>query len=392
MRTPLPGRWLLGLTVPNDHVGRSIVGDLVEEYTTRLGRDGPTRAWFWFNRQSFGVAWHHLVGHARDGWHDVRGGGTMQDLRFAWRALRAHRAVHTMVVTVIAFGVAGTALAFSLVDQALLQALPFRAPEELYTFRHLSREAGADAGLVSPMDVEDLRSGLGWEATLASYAFDPGSSLMTLTGEDAPEGVTYAAVDEALFGVLGVTARLGRVLGQEDNIPGQDAVVVISHDFWDRRFGADPAMIGRTLRLDDSLFEVVGVMPPSFQFPTQEVQVWIPASLLTEDMVPNVRNVRYREAILRVPAPGTAGIARTAAEGDFARLAEDYPASNDGWTRAELVPLREQLVGGYRSGLLFLMGVTGLLLSVVAASVGGLLHSWQSCAGFVVWRKIQSKG
>ncbi len=97
----------------------------------------------------------------------------MQDFRFAWRALRAHPTVHALVVGVIGVGVAGTALAFSMVDQALLRALPFQEPQELYAFRHLSEEPGADVGKFSPLDLEDLKSQLGWDATMASYRFDP---------------------------------------------------------------------------------------------------------------------------------------------------------------------------------------------------------------------------
>jgi len=104
----------------------------------------------------------------------------MQDLRFAWRALRAHPGVHGLVVSVVALGVAGTALAFSMVDQALLRALPFQEPGELYAFRHLSEEAGADMGKLSPLDLGDLKSQLGWEAAMASYAFDPSTSVLNL--------------------------------------------------------------------------------------------------------------------------------------------------------------------------------------------------------------------
>jgi len=373
MSTPRPGRWLLKATVPSDDVGQSIVGDLVEEHAIRAESEGAARAWIWFNRQAVGVAWRQVVKGVGGSWDETRRGVVMQDMRFAWRALRAHPGVHTMVVTVIAVGVAGTALAFSMVDQALLRALPYPAPQELYVFRHLSLEAGSDAGQLSPMDVQDLRESLAWERTLSSYLFDPTSSLATLTGNGPPMGVATAFVDEAFFGVLGTQAGLGRTLGVGDNVPGRDAVVVISHDFWTQHLGADPDVLGQNLRLDDGLLEVVGVMPPSFQFPSPEAQVWMPASLVTEDMVPNARGVRYRQGIVRVPAPGTVGEARVAAEGVFARLAEAYPDSNEGWTRVELVPLRESLVGGFRMGLLFLMGVTGLLLMVVAASVGGLL-------------------
>ncbi len=373
MKTPRPGRWLLTLTMSKtDSVARSIVGDLEEEYTLRRDRDGPVHAWIWFNRQAAGVAWHEIQGDARNG-GSIMGGGMIQDLRFAVRALRAHPAVNAMVVGIVAVGVAGTALAFSLVDQALLQSLPFRSPQELYEFRHLSPEAGADLGQVSPMDVADLRHGLGWENTLTSYAFDPSSSVMTLTGEGLPEPVQHALVDGAFFDVLGVAAAAGRTLHRADNVPGRDRVVVLSHDFWTQRFGADPRMVGRTLRLDGAVFEVVGILPPSFAFPSQQVRVWLPASLLTEDQVPNRRDVRYRRALLRVPAPSDAGEARLAAEGVFARLADAYPETNEGWTRAELIPLRDAVIAGYRTGILFLMGVTALLLLVVATSVGGLL-------------------
>ncbi len=373
IQTPLPGRWLLAAIMPGDEVEQSIVGDLAEEYAVRVRTDGARRAWTWYNRQAMGVAWRQV---AKDMWRsaeELRRGVVMQDVRFAWRALRAHAGVHSMVVTVIAVGVAGTALAFSMVDQALLKALPYPEAGELFVFRHLSLEASSDAGQFSPMDAQDLRESLAWERSLSTYWFDPTSSLATLTGEGPPKGVATAFVDQAFFGVMGTEAALGRTLGEADNVSGRDAVVVLSHDFWSQELRADPGILGQSLRLDGGLLEVVGVMPPSFQFPAPEAQVWLPASLVTEDMVPNRRGVRYREGIIRVPSPSTAGEARVAAEGVFARLAEAYPDSNQGWTRAELVPLREALVGGFRMGILFLMGVTGLLLMVVAASVGGLL-------------------
>ena len=202
MKTPRPGRWLLTLTMSKtDSVARSIVGDLEEEYTLRRDRDGPVHAWIWFNRQAAGVAWHEIHADARNG-GSIMGGGMIQDLRFAVRALRAHPAVNGMVVGIVAVGVAGTALAFSLVDQALLQSLPFRSPQELYEFRHLSPEAGADLGQVSPMDVADLRHGLGWENTLTSYAFDPSSSVMTLTGEETRRAAVISQLCWALLAVV----------------------------------------------------------------------------------------------------------------------------------------------------------------------------------------------
>jgi len=208
---------------------------------------------------------------------------------------------------------------------------------------------------------------------MASYSFSPTTSVLTLTGEEAPEAAKYAVVDGPFFEVLGVGAFGGRTLGEADNVRGRDNVAVLSHSYWRNRFGSDPNMVGRTLRLNGEVVEVVGVMPLSFQFPSPEVEIWLPISRVTEEMIPNRRGVRWRQALLRVSAGSSRSEARVAAEGVLDRLAASYPDSNEGWTHAELVPLREVLVGGYRNATLFLMGVTVLLLLVVCASVGGLL-------------------
>jgi len=373
MRYPYPGGWILRRFVSQDSVGRSIMGDLAEEYEVRREREGRTRAWLWYNRQAFSVALHRIGSLSSDGRAAMGRGGSMQDMTFAWRALRAHPGVHGLVVGVIAVGVAGTALAFSLVDQALLRALPFEEPQELYAFRHLSEEVGADIGNLSPLDLGDLRSQLGWNETMASYSFDPATSVLTLTGEGIPEAVKRANVDGPFFEVLGVGAFRGRTLQETDQVRGRDDVAVLSHSYWLNRFSAAPNMVGRTLRLDGDVVEVVGIMPPSFQFPSPDVDIWMPVSRVTEDMIPNLRQVRWRKALLRVPAESSPSEARVAAEGVFSRLEASYPDTNQGWSRAEIVPLRDILVGGFKNGVFFLMGITGLLMLVVCASVGGLL-------------------
>jgi len=373
MPSPRPGKWILRWSVPQDPVGRSILGDLAEEYEVRCGRHGWGRAWAWYNMQALSVAWHRIRGLSLEGWKASRRGEFIQDVRFAWRALTAHPRVHGFVVIVIGVGVAGTALTFSMVDQALLKALPFPEARELFAFRHLSEEVGPDVGRLSPPDLADLKSQLGWEAEMASYWFNPTTSVLTLTGQGAPEAVEYVVVDGRFFQLLGVAAFRGRTLGEADNIPGRDGVGVLSHSYWRNRFSADPNIIGRTLRMDGEAVEVVGVMPQNFQFPSSEVDIWMPISRVTEGMIPNRRGVRWRQALLRVSGERSVSESSVAAEGVLRRLEASYPDSNDGWTRVELVPLRDILAGGYRNAVLFLMGVTGLLLLAVCTSVGGLL-------------------
>lgn len=331
---PLPGRWLLRLTLPADDIGRSILGDLLEEYGDRRKRAGPASAWLWFHRQALGVALRQIARGIQDRFKRDGRGEMGQDIRFALRTLRAHSMVHGLVIVVIAVGIAGTALTFGMVNEGLLKALPYSEPGELYTFEHLSAEAGADAGRVSPMDADDLRATLGWENRLATWAFDPNNGVITLQLESGPQAAVYAAVDQAFFPVLGVSAALGRTLGPADNVVGEDAVAVLSHSVWNRLFGADPAVVGRTVSIGGLPFEIVGVLPASFQFPSPRAELFIPATRMTEDMVPNRRGVRYRQALLRVPAAVAPAQARQSAEAVLAGLAETWPDS----TRAGPVP------------------------------------------------------
>jgi len=108
MHSPWPGEWILEWSVSQDSVGRSILGDLAEEYEIRRGRHGRGRAWVWYNLQALSVARHRILGLPSVGWAAFRRGESLQDFRFAWRALRAHPRVHALVVAVVATGVAGT--------------------------------------------------------------------------------------------------------------------------------------------------------------------------------------------------------------------------------------------------------------------------------------------
>ncbi len=293
-----------------------------------------------------------------------------QDWLFALRSLRAHASGHALVVLVIAVGIAGSALAFGMLHEGLIRALPYERPDELYLFEHVNAESPVTR--VSPLDAEDLRGALDWEQRFTTWAFEPRNSIATVGTEEGPKPATIAYVDGAFFGVAGVQAALGRGLGWADDEPGQDAVVVLSHRVWTRIFGADPSVVGRTVRVDGVANEVVGVMPPDFHLPTPEVDLFVPGSRMTEDMVPNLRQVRYRRAMLRVPTATSLDREVEEIESTLLAMEERYPDTNEGWTGARLVPLRDELVAGYRDGVVFLTVVTLLLLLVVASAVGAL--------------------
>jgi len=199
-------------------------------------------------------------------------------------------------------------------------------------------------------------------------AFD-GRSLVLGNGGD-PERVIGAAVSPGLFSLLGVTPLEGReFLGTED-VPGNDRVVVISHDLWQRRLGGVPSILGSTLHIDGAEREVVGVMPPGFRFPSV-AQAWIPLALSAEDRESRAQWLDHLVIRLRpdVALPSARAEARTLGEA----LAREFPETNRGWT-FELIPWRRALVDdATRHVLALLLGAVAFVLLIACANVANLL-------------------
>jgi putative ABC transport system permease protein len=274
-----------------------------------------------------------------------------QDLTYGVRTLVRQRGLTTLAVLTMALGVGAVALVYAVVHATLLAPLPYREADRLVVAR------------VSLPDYADLQRGVA--------AFDStgvwGSNLYTLEEEQVLGGVVSASV----FTTLGAPPFIGRTIAATDTA---SPVVVLSHGLWQRRFGADPRVVGRTIRLTGVAFTVIGVMPPRFQFPTSRFELWTDLGFAMT-MAPGQsenRALRIFQAVGR-RRPGLA-MAQAQAELDAlaSRLARVHPDTNTG-VSLTLVSLRDRQVGSVRTALLIALGSVGCLLFIACANVANLM-------------------
>ncbi|MDQ3120654.1 MAG: ABC transporter permease, partial [Verrucomicrobiota bacterium] len=188
-------------------------------------------------------------------------------------------------------------------------------------------------------------------------------------GGDKPERLQGTRVSASLFSLLGVQPVLGRGFLAEEDEPGKTSVVVISEGLWQRRFGGDPGIVGRTIPLDDRSYTVVGVMPRGFRFPSSRVEVWTPMAFSAKERA--TRDTNYISVVARLKPGVPLGEARAA----ISTLARQINEADEGSTNnsVKLVPLTEQIVGEIRPTLYVLFGAVAFLLLISCANVASLL-------------------
>jgi putative ABC transport system permease protein len=247
---------------------------------------------------------------ARELAYDVRGGGMAetlwQDLRFGFRLLRKNPSFTVIAVLTLSLGIGANTAIFSVVNGVLLQPLPYDRPEELVA---IYRSPGGDRfGPVSPAAYLHLKRNNGVFADVAALSNIGWPA--NLTGEGDAERLQGFRVSANLFSLLGASPRLGRAFLEEEDRPGANRVVVLSHELWQRRFHADPQIVGRTLTLNGESYTVVGVMPSDFRY-LAKTDVWTPMAFSATDE--NDR-ANYLELIARLK-PGVS-IEQAGAEAD----------------------------------------------------------------------------
>ena len=288
----------------------------------------------------------------------------LQDVRFGLRVLRKRPGFTAVALAVLALGVGANTAIFSVVNAVLLRPLPYPGAERVIAFSGVNPQKGiTDSNLSAPDFAEWKAQGRAFEA-LALYA--AGSANMT--GGDEPERVAVAYVGPDFFRVLGVSAARGRALLAEDDEEGREPVAVISHGLWVRRFGADPAAVGRQLELGGRRLEVVGVMPAGLDFP-QRAEVWSPLQL---DVPKQPRDNRAFSVVGRLREGVPLEAAQAELDAVASRLAQEYPPTNAGWG-VRLYTLKERLVGRLKTTLFILLAGVGLLLLIACANVANLL-------------------
>jgi len=320
------------------------------------------------------------VGTVREDYHAEQGlpvfENLLQDSRFAIRMLAKSPGFAAIAILTMALGIGATTAIFSLVDATLLHPLPFPHPEELVRIEDDLPGAGAtDAGVSIPEFKDLQRSGIFQYVVLEIF----GSA--NLTGASQPSRMQYEGVSPAYFAMLGVKPELGQTFDPQDQTPGFTLDVVISDGLWKRAFGSDPHVVGRSLRADNDLYRVIGVMPPGFHDPGRTVgerntEQWAALNFSDDPAQAPSRNVRLPlETVGRLKPGVTVAAAQSQMDALVASLREqfpgDYPADNK-WT-VRLVPLKENLVGNVRQSLILLLGAVALVLLIGCVNVANLL-------------------
>ncbi len=291
----------------------------------------------------------------------------IQDLRYALRQLRRSPGFTVAALFTLALGIGATTAIFSVVNGVLLQPLPFSQANRLVTVWLNNPRQGFEKDITSYPNFSDWRR--------QSRSFQQVVGVLTrdvnLTGEGAPEEVREALVTEGFFAMLGVEPALGRGLRDEEHQTGRDRIVVLSHELWQRRFGGDPAVLGKTVRLNRNAHTVVGVMPRGVRFP-QQAELWTPLAAS-----PAFAEVRESRGALWLPVFGRLadGVSLAKAQAEMSAIArnleKEYPANREMGILLE--PLEETLLGEVRPALLVLLGAVGFVLLIACANVGNLL-------------------
>ena len=290
-----------------------------------------------------------------------------QDLKYAIRSLRAKPGFTTVTVLTLAIAIGGNAAIFGAVNAVLLRPLPFANPDQLVRiYKTNLAEPDRVGGTVSPPDYVDYRRDNAVFADLAAYM----DSAYTLTGNGPAEQLPGAQITGGFFAVMATPPLLGRTITDDDDRAGARDVVVLSHALWTRRFGGDPAMLGRQLQINGVSREVIGVMPAGVQFPLQS-EFWMPLKFTARDLETQ-RGAHYINAIARLK-PGTSiEAARQDMRRVAARLAREYPRTNRD-ASASVHPLREAMVGSVRQSMFVLLGAVGLVLLIVCVNIASLV-------------------
>jgi len=334
--------------------------------------------------------------------------GLLHDLKFALRGLAKAPVFATVVAITLGLGIGANTTIFSVINGVLLQPLPYDAPDDIVQIAEIDPTLERDRGRMMSQPLF-----LAWRednATLSELAMYSNQSA-TLTGLDEPVRLTGTAASPALFRLLGVNATAGRTFTDEEEIPGNDNVILLSNRAWQRYFGGDPAVVGRQLQLDDSSRTVVGIMPADFDFPEPATEYWVPMIVqplgegATDQLGQQSQRTVREERRVEAGGPGGRGgdaggpgggpepqgahielwgqvVGRLASGATIASATDEGTAlvrgvrgddAREEQPFVEVVSLRDELVGPVRSSLTVLMGAVGFVLLIACANVANLM-------------------
>ncbi|MGE0128224.1 MAG: ABC transporter permease [Blastocatellales bacterium] len=297
----------------------------------------------------------------------------LQDIRYAFRTFRKRPGFTLVAIIALALGIGANTAIFSVINSILLRPLAYKEPERLVTINHDYPKINLKAS-VSAIGYTHYRDNV---KSFESVAAMTGGSF-NLTGGGDPEQLNGSPVTHNFFSALGAQPAQGRVFLPEEDQPGKNKVVVLSHGFWQRRFGGDPGLVNKTITLNDESYTVVGVMPASFQFGReigQVVDLWTPIAFTPEQLQFN----RLTNENLFVFARLKPGVAIQQAQAELDTIANNLrqqyfpPGADRSHWGLVTQSFRELVVGDIRLALWVLMGIVGLVLLIACANVANLL-------------------
>jgi predicted permease len=295
------------------------------------------------------------------------------DLRQGLRAARRAPGSTLVIVLTLGLAIAGSVAAFGALNATLLRPLPLREPDRLVQLRH--DYTGMRAACSPPLFLDYRRQVGAFETISAARPWNA-----NLTGSGEPERLRGLQVSATFFETLGASAALGRTFSPDEDQPGREFVVLVSHSFWRRHFGGDRGAVGSLLQLNGESHEVIGVMPPGFSWGRTygreaEAEIWAPFALTPERTAQTQRGNEYLDIYGRLRRGATREQAQAQVDSTIQELRGRFPSRYTvaSGFQVTAVPMQEELVNRIRPGLLLVFAAVVSLLLVAATNVTGLL-------------------
>ena len=290
-----------------------------------------------------------------------------QDIRYGARILLRKRGLTLIAVITLGLGIGANTTMFSVINGMLLRPMPFKDPARIMHLDEKAPKAGFETAGLSLPDFSDWRSRNRSFERMALYE-EVSYTLASGANTERAERVNGARVTASLFPLLGVEAIQGRHFLEEEDKPGASPAAIISNGLWRRRFGGDPGIIGRAVRMDGGSVTIVGVMPAGFGFPIK-AEIWKPMAAAFDE---KDRGHHFAYGVGRLKPGVTIENARSEIEAISADVAREHPKTNDGF-EGVVKPWREAVLEDTGDLLWLLLGVVGFVLLIACANVANLL-------------------
>ena len=292
-----------------------------------------------------------------------------QDIRYSIRMLRKNPLFTIVAILTLAIGIGANTAIFSILNQVLLEPLPFVDAGRLVTLWEANPQKGIAADTTSASNFIDWRN---QNRSFSGMAVTSRLGSITLTSKTQAEELTWSLVSPVFFDLLGVVPQFGRAFRAEEEKPGKNRVVILSYGFWQRYFGGDPNIVGQSIHLDSEVFQVVGILPDGFQSPAGEADLWAPFPIDPATLEPIDRGQNYLNVFARLKNDVSPEQAQQDLDAIARKLGRDFPDSNGG-QEIRMISLRDQIVRGVRPTIFLVMGAVGMVLLIGCVNLASLM-------------------